>query len=39
MAKLIFSAITSLDGCIEDTQGKFDWADPDEEVHTFVNEL
>jgi dihydrofolate reductase len=39
MAKLIFSAITSLDGCSEDTQGKFDWAEPDEEVHTFVNEL
>ena len=39
MAKLIYSAITSLDGYIEDTEGKFDWAEPDEEVHAFVNEL
>jgi dihydrofolate reductase len=39
MAKLIYSAITSLDGYIEDTTGSFGWAEPDEEVHTFVNEL
>jgi dihydrofolate reductase len=39
MAKLIYSAITSLDGYIEDAEGKFDWAEPDEEVHAFVNEL
>jgi dihydrofolate reductase len=39
MAKLIYSAITSLDGYIEDADGKFDWAEPDEEVHAFVNEL
>ncbi|MBO3744484.1 dihydrofolate reductase family protein [Streptosporangiaceae bacterium NEAU-GS5] len=39
MAKLIFSAITSLDGYIEDETGTFDWAAPDEEVHAFVNEL
>jgi dihydrofolate reductase len=39
MAKLIYSAITSLDGYIEDEEGKFDWREPDEEVHTFVNEL
>jgi dihydrofolate reductase len=39
MAKLIYSAITSLDGYIEDAEGKFDWAEPDEEVHTFVNDL
>src|SRR5688572_12954136 len=39
MAKLIYSAIASLDGYIEDEQGKFDWAEPDEEVHAFVNEL
>jgi dihydrofolate reductase len=39
MAKLIYSAITSLDGYIEDATGKFDWAEPDEEVHRFVNEL
>jgi len=39
MAKLIYSAITSLDGYVEDTAGKFDWAAPDEEVHAFVNDL
>ena len=39
MAKLIYSAITSLDGFVTDRDGNFDWAAPDEEVHTFVNEL
>jgi dihydrofolate reductase len=39
VAKLIYSAIASLDGYIEDEDGKFDWAEPDEEVHTFVNDL
>jgi dihydrofolate reductase len=39
MAKLIYSAIASLDGYIEDEQGKFGWAEPDEEVHAFANEL
>ncbi len=39
MAQLIYSAISSLDGYIEDTDGKFDWAMPDEEVHQFANDL
>ena len=39
MAKLIYSTITSLDGYVADEDGRFDWAAPDEEVHTFVNEL
>lgn len=39
MAKLIYSAIMSLDGYIEDKNGKFDWAVPDEEVHRFINDL
>ena len=39
MAKLIYSAITSLDGYVADEEGNFDWAAPDEEVHTFVNDL
>jgi len=39
MAKLIYSAITSLDGYVEDEQGRFDWAKPDDEVHTFANNL
>jgi dihydrofolate reductase len=38
VARLIYSVITSLDGYIEDAQGKFDWAAPDEEVHAFVND-
>jgi dihydrofolate reductase len=39
MAKLIYSAIASLDGYIEDETGEFDWAAPDEEVHAEVNDL
>jgi dihydrofolate reductase len=39
MARLIYSAITSLDGYIADAAGNFDWATPDAEVHGFVNEL
>ena len=39
MAKLIYSAITSLDGYVADEEGNFDWAAPDEEVHSFVNDL
>jgi dihydrofolate reductase len=38
MAKLIYYAISSLDGYIEDADGKFDWAEPDAEVHAFVND-
>jgi dihydrofolate reductase len=39
MAKLIYSAITSLDGYVADVNGNFDWAAPDEDVHRFVNDL
>ena len=39
MAKLIYSAIASLDGYVADEGGNFDWAAPDEEVHTVVNDL
>jgi dihydrofolate reductase len=39
VAKLIYSTIASLDGYIEDEDGSFDWAVPDEEVHAFVNDL
>lgn len=39
MAHLIYSAISSLDGYIEDRDGNFDWAMPDEEVHGFINDL
>jgi dihydrofolate reductase len=39
MAKLIYSAITSLDGYVADEDGSFDWSAPDEEVHRFINDL
>src|SRR5262245_16946690 len=39
MAKLIYSAITSLDGYTVDADGHFDWSAPDEQVHAFVNDL
>lgn len=39
MGKLIYSAIASLDGYVEDKRGDFDWAAPDGEVHAFVNDL
>ena len=39
MARLIYSAIESLDGYIADENGNFDWAVPDDEVHAFVNDL
>jgi dihydrofolate reductase len=39
VAKLIYSAIASLDGYVADADGNFDWAAPDEEVHAYVNGL
>jgi dihydrofolate reductase len=39
VARLIYSAITSLDGYVADENGNFDWAAPDDEVHAFVNDL
>jgi dihydrofolate reductase len=39
VTNLIYSAIMSLDGYVADEDGNFDWAAPDEEVHTFVNDL
>jgi dihydrofolate reductase len=39
MGKLIYSAIASLDGYVADTDGRWDWSVPDEEVHTFLNNL
>jgi dihydrofolate reductase len=36
---LSYSMIASLDGYVEDENGRFDWAAPDEEVHAFVNDL
>jgi len=39
MGKLLYLTLSSLDGYIADEDGKFDWAEPDEEVHAFVNDL
>jgi dihydrofolate reductase len=39
VAKLIYSAIASLDGYVEDSHGRFEWGEPDEEVHSFLNDL
>jgi dihydrofolate reductase len=39
MAKLIYTVIMSLDGYVADEEGNFDWAEPDPEVHAFVNDL
>jgi dihydrofolate reductase len=39
VAKLIYGMLASLDGYIEDESGRFDWAEPDEETHRFVNDL
>ena len=39
MARLIYSALASLDGYVADRKGNFDWAQPDEEVHAFVNSV
>ncbi len=39
MAKLVYSAIMSLDGYTADDDGNFDWAAPDADVFTFINDL
>jgi dihydrofolate reductase len=39
MAKLIYSAISSLDGYVEDAEGNFDWGKPDDELFAFINDL
>ena len=39
MANLIYGMISSLDGYIEDTEGKFNWAEPNESLHTYINNL
>ncbi|HEY8752500.1 MAG TPA: dihydrofolate reductase family protein [Arthrobacter sp.] len=39
MGQLIYSGIASLDGYVADRHGNFSWSEPDEEVHTFVNDL
>ena len=38
MARLVYAALASLDGSVADEDGRFDWAEPDAEVHAFVND-
>jgi dihydrofolate reductase len=38
MAKLIYTAIGSLDGYVADESGTWGWAAPDEQVHAHVND-
>lgn len=39
MGQLTYSAIGSLDGYIADPDGDFSWAEPDEEVHQYANDM
>jgi hypothetical protein len=39
VGNLIYTALASLDGYVADPDGNFDWAEPDEDVHRFVNDL
>ena len=39
MGSLIYFNSASLDGYIAGRDGKWDWATPDAEVHSFVNDL
>lgn len=39
MARLIYSAIQSVGGYVADRDGRFEWTEPDEEVHAFINDL
>jgi dihydrofolate reductase len=39
VGRLIYSALASLDGYIADQSGNFDFAEPDREVHDFINDL
>ena len=39
MTGLSYTSITSLDGYFVDSSGRFDWAEPDREVHAFINDL
>ena len=39
MAKLVYTAITSLDGCTTDASGAIGWGVPDPVVHGRINDL
>jgi len=39
VGSLVYTGLVSLDGYFVDAAGNFDWAEPDPEVHAFVNDL
>jgi dihydrofolate reductase len=39
MARLIYLTNVSLDGFIEDAQGRFDWSEPDDELFAYITDL
>jgi dihydrofolate reductase len=39
MGRLVYSVIASLDGYVNDTDGRFGWAEPDPQVHGYVNDV
>ncbi len=39
MARLIYSAIVSADGYVEDAAGSIDWGTPGEDLFCFINDL
>ena len=39
MGRLSYFAVASLDGFVNDAEGGFGWAEPDDEVHRFANDL
>ncbi|MET0766300.1 MAG: dihydrofolate reductase family protein [Aeromicrobium sp.] len=39
MGRLVHSTNISLDGCITDREGSFDWSEPDPTVHLAINDL
>lgn len=39
MARLHYLTNASLDGYVEDDQGRFDWSVPDAELHAFIGDL
>ena len=39
MGKLVYVTPMSLNGCISDGTGDFEWAAPDEQVHALINEI
>lgn len=39
MGQLIYTAVTSLDGYVEDQEGRLEWSAPEEELFSFITDL